>query len=52
MPALGGIFYTSAAVQEDDIPENQTSMHLMRETLSLKLTKWVRRPGTFSHDAT
>lgn len=47
VPALGGIFYTSVAGPEDDIPENQTSMHVLRETLSLKLTNWVRRPGTF-----
>lgn len=47
LPAFSGIYYTSTALQEDDIPENQANVYSREGTLSSKLTKWVKTPGAF-----
>lgn len=47
VPVFHGIHYTSIALQEDDIPGNQTNIYLREGNLSSKLNKWVKKPGAF-----
>lgn len=39
MPVFSGIYYTSVALQEDDIPDNQTNIYSKEETCSSNLTE-------------
>lgn len=48
MPVFDGTYCTSTALQEDDIPENQTNIYSREGSLSSKCTEWVKRPGTFN----